>query len=124
MLNKTTGLLYLRQALDRETVTTAELLIQASHDCTSGNLENPLNTQSIVYDDANLSLLLVTVTVIDRNDNPPEFTKRWYTAGVTRDTQYGTEVINLGVSHCAVCMFRAHRFLIIILQQYLSVISW
>ena len=42
-------------------------------------------------------MLVTVVEITDRNDNRPEFTKRWYTAGVMRDTQYGSEVINLGL---------------------------
>ena len=44
------------------------------------------------------SLLLVRVDILDINDNPPHFLKKWFTAGVSKDTQPGTEVIDLSVS--------------------------
>ena len=52
------------------------------------------------WDPSDLSLLLVEVEITDKNDNPPRFTKKWFTAGVTKDTQFGEEVLDFKVTTC------------------------
>ena len=52
------------------------------------------------WDPSDLSLLLVEVEITDKNDNPPRFTKKWFTAGVTKDTQFGEEVLDFKVPTC------------------------
>lgn len=53
----------------------------------------------MAWNTQDLSLLLVEVQITDINDNAPRFTKRWFTAGVTKDTQFGEEVIDFKVNH-------------------------
>ena len=47
---------------------------------------------------SDLSMLWIDVEIIDINDNPPRFTKKWFTAGVTKDTQFGEEVLDFTVN--------------------------
>ena len=94
-LKKTTGALGLTQELDRESLATVELVLKATQDCASGRLEG---VTSVPWNISDQSLLLAIVSVKDKNDNGPKFSRKWFTAGVTRDTQPGEEpVIELKV---------------------------
>ena len=85
--------------LDRERVNEVELVIKASDDCWSGQLEGLRGLQAWNYSD--LSLMLLRVTVVDVNDNPPKFSKSHFAFGVTKDTQFGQSVWDLKVFvHC------------------------
>ena len=83
--------------LDREQISTIDLVIKASEDCWSGRWELVEN-QNQAYNESEDSLLWVQIDILDINDNAPRFTKRWFTAGVTRDTQFGEPVMDLSVS--------------------------
>ena len=96
-LDKHTGDLWLRESLDREEIANVDLIIQADNDCWSDYWYREENIhQTWNYSDT--TTLLVEVKVVDINDNPPRFTKDWFTAGVTKQTQYGQRVIDLSVS--------------------------
>lgn len=91
---KTTGDLWLEKSIDREEVEFVDLIIKASEDCYSDWWEGRDDQWNI----SDTSTLLVEVEIIDINDNPPRFTKDWFTAGVTKDTQFGEDVLDLSVS--------------------------
>ena len=94
-MNKTTGAFGLTQELDRESLASVDLVLKATQDCSSGRLEG---VTSVSWNVSDQSLLLVVVSVTDKNDNGPKFSRKWFTAGVTRDTQPGEEpVIELEV---------------------------
>ena len=80
--------------LDHKIIKTVSVLVRATHECSFGDY----NADSVVWDIDDESLLLVEVHITDINDNGPVFTKRSFTAGVTRDTQRGEKVIDLSVS--------------------------
>lgn len=96
-MNKTTGDLWLMQKLDREKIPVVNLTVKATESCASEHWERAENRYAH-WNESDLTLLWVEVKVIDINDNAPRFTRSWFTAGVTRDTQYGAAVINLAVS--------------------------
>jgi hypothetical protein len=77
--------------LDRETHGNHTLLVKASEDC----IHSPAS-QSI-FDPSDDTLLKVTVTVSDINDNPPRFIKRVFTGGVTTEADFGTEFMQVKV---------------------------
>ena len=94
-LIKETGMLWLKETIDREKVPSVSLIIKASQDCLSNQwLESDVD---IKWNSSDPSLLLVRVKILDINDNPPRFLKKHFTAGVTRDTQHKETVIPLGV---------------------------
>ncbi len=97
MIDKMTGALGLKSPLDRESLTSVNIVLKATEDCSSGKYDN-LGPHFITWNASDPSLLLVKVLISDINDNGPRFTRKWFTAGVTRDTQPGEEpVINLRV---------------------------
>ena len=96
-LNKTTGELYLKSKLDRESVPFVDLVVKASDDCWSGRIEK-LELKNNPFNVSDPSLLWVKVKVVDVNDNPPVFVRKWFTAGVTRDTDFAEPVIFFSVS--------------------------
>ena len=99
-LNKSTGALGLIQALDRESLASVQIILKATDDCASGKWED---VTTVTWNVTDPSLLLVHVNIKDLNDNGPKFTRKWFTAGVTRDTQPGEEpVIFLKV--CTSCV--------------------
>ena len=96
-IEKTSGDLWLDQSIDREVVPSVNLIVKASEDCWTGIWERPEN-QNIPWNETDTTLLLVEVKILDINDNPPRFTKTWFTAGVTKDTQFGEPVLDLSVT--------------------------
>ncbi len=97
MIDKMTGALGLKSPLDRESLKSVNIILKATEDCSSGKWDN-VNPHSVSWNASDPSLLLVKVLISDINDNGPRFTRKWFTAGVTRDTQPGEEpVINLMV---------------------------
>ena len=101
-LNKTSAELWLGPSLDRETIQTVDLVIKATQDCDTGYWDHEENRNE-AWNVSDITQLLVRVVLLDINDNPPTFAKDWFTAGVTRDTQYGEPVIDLSVS--TLCSF-------------------
>ena len=57
----------------------------------------PENTDQ-TWNESDLSSLLVRVDIIDINDNPPTLERHWLTDGVTKDTQFGENVLDISVS--------------------------
>ena len=86
----------LTKELDHEASKTVDLVIKASKHCKSTFWTQPEN-QNNPWNETDHSLMFVEVLVNDINDSPPIFTKRWFTAGVTRDTQVGEPVLELAV---------------------------
>ena len=50
------------------------------------------------FDPADDSLLKVTVNVNDINDNPPVFTRKIFTGGITTETHFGAEVLRVSAT--------------------------
>lgn len=79
-IEKSSGILVLEQILDREVKSTYQITVQAS------DLGAPLPLSSLVN---------VTITVLDINDNPPVFERRDQLATVQEDVRVGTEVLRV-----------------------------
>ncbi|XP_017773804.1 PREDICTED: cadherin-23 [Nicrophorus vespilloides] len=88
-LNSETHELSVSAPLDREEQDTHLLLIKATEDCTRAP-----NNQSF-FDSSDDSLLKVIVKVTDINDNPPKFTHRVFTGGVSTATSFGTKFMHV-----------------------------
>jgi hypothetical protein len=78
--------------LDRETHGSHALLVKATEDC----IHLPANQSA--FDPSDDTLLKVTVTVSDINDNAPRFVKRVFTGGVTTEADFGTEFMQVKVN--------------------------
>lgn len=73
------GIVTVAKGLDRETVATFNLTISAI------DLGTPALTSSVV----------VTINVLDINDNPPQFSRKLYSASVPESSAIGTQVLNV-----------------------------
>lgn len=73
------GIVTVAKGLDRETVATFNLTISAI------DLGTPALTSSVV----------VTINVLDINDNPPQFSRKLYSASVPESSVIGTQVLNV-----------------------------
>ncbi|XP_074647720.1 cadherin-23-like [Tubulanus polymorphus] len=114
-LEKLSGKLFLVKSMDRETVPFSDIVIKATGECNNKYWDRTAFTQppagrrrraanslpltdpnrfQTKYNATDPSLLLIKVKLQDINDNPPVFTKKKFSAGVTRDTQKGDEVYN------------------------------
>ncbi|XP_069495463.1 protocadherin Fat 3 isoform X2 [Ambystoma mexicanum] len=79
-VDQRSGIIMLEQPLDRE--------LQSSHNITVKASDlSPMLTLS--------SLAVITITVLDINDNPPVFERRDYLVSVAEDTSPGTEVLTV-----------------------------
>ena len=94
-VNKTSGMLTITKKIDRETVSSVFLVVKASQDCLTGQWDRINNVK---WNESDTTLLLVKVNLLDINDNGPRFTKRFFSGGVTTDTQFNEPVISLSVS--------------------------
>lgn len=79
-IDKSSGILVLEQILDRELQSAYQITVHAS------DLGSPLPLSSLVN---------VTITVLDINDNPPVFERRDQLATVPEDVRVGTEVLRV-----------------------------
>ena len=79
-LNTTTGLVYLKSAVDREQVVRYALSVTAIN-----RLSSPVLS-------ANLTL---TINISDVNDNPPEFGQQFYNASIPDSAAVGSVVANI-----------------------------
>ncbi|XP_053612756.1 cadherin-23 [Plodia interpunctella] len=86
-LHRSTHLLSTLKPLDREQKSEYSLTILASEDCVSVPQYRP-ETDAI-------STLSVNVTVTDVNDNPPKFTRKIFTGGVTTEADFGIEFMSV-----------------------------
>jgi hypothetical protein len=77
--------------LDREIHDSHTVLVEASEDC----IHSPANHST--FDPSDDTLLKVTITVNDINDNAPHFVKRVFTGGVTTEADFGAEFMHLKV---------------------------
>lgn len=98
-LDKSSRELRLLVELDRETASYYDLTIKATSNCNyqSSGLPVPMTAKDH-------SLMQVMVIVQDINDNPPRFTRKEYTAGVTVESKYGARITKLTVNlrHCLI----------------------
>lgn len=78
-INGSTGLITLSESLDRETLATFTLVLQAS-------------------DGINLDQQLLNVFVIDANDNPPVFLQEVYSTFLSESTPVGSSVVQVEAS--------------------------
>ena len=79
-INNTTGDVYTTGELDRETTPSYRLTVQAS---------NPLVVPPLS------STAVITILLLDVNDNPPRFAQENFTAAVTIGTEVGTPVVTV-----------------------------
>lgn len=79
-IDKSSGIVVLERVLDREVQPAYQITIQAS------DQGSPLPLFSLVN---------VTITVLDVNDNPPVFERRYQLATVPEDVGVGTEVLRI-----------------------------
>ncbi|XP_064635999.1 cadherin-23-like isoform X2 [Lineus longissimus] len=113
-LNRETRVLTITKKIDRESsylhgTSHVDLVIKAMHICSDSydrekastirkrraiTVVNDLNRFKQVYNASDKSLLPVVVNVHDINDNPPKFRIKDFSAGVTRDTQVYSTVMN------------------------------
>ncbi|KAI8521682.1 Cadherin-23 [Branchiostoma belcheri] len=91
LLDKETGILSVHRDLDRETKPVHTLLIKATSDA---DYEVPRQRRRVI-DVSDSSLQQLVIEVEDINDQPPRFTRKQYTAGVTVDAKYGSELIQV-----------------------------
>ncbi|CAH1247055.1 CDH23 [Branchiostoma lanceolatum] len=91
LLDKETGILSVHRDLDRETKPVHTLLIKASSD---PDYQVPRQRRRVI-DVSDSSLQQLVIEVEDINDQPPRFTRKQYTAGVTVDAKYGSELIQI-----------------------------
>lgn len=80
------------KTLDREEQEEHLLLIKATEDC------NTVPINQSFFDENDDTLLKVVITVNDVNDNPPKFTSRVFTGGVTTAADFGTQFMHVKVS--------------------------
>lgn len=88
--------------LDREDQDSHILLIKATENC-----ESPPLNQSF-FDVSDDTQLKVIVTVIDVNDNPPKFSRRVFTGGVSTATSFGTKFMAVKVFITNAIHFMSH----------------
>ncbi|XP_060803722.1 cadherin-23 [Amyelois transitella] len=86
-LHRSTHLLSTTKPLDREQKSEYLLTILASEDCVATPKYEP--------EVDSLSTLAVKVTVTDINDNPPKFTRKIFTGGVTTEADFGIEFMHV-----------------------------
>ena len=79
-IDKSSGIVVLERVLDREVQSAYQITVLAS------DQGSPLPLSSLVN---------VTITVLDINDNPPVFERRDQTATVLEDVAVGTEVLRV-----------------------------
>ena len=94
-LGKFSGLLSLASRIEKSSV--VDVVVKATDDCWSGFWEMSVN-RNVFWNVSDTSLLLVEVTVMVEN-NRLVFAQTRYTAGITRDTQYGDPVATVAVSN-------------------------
>jgi hypothetical protein len=83
-LNSETGQLTLREMLDRELIDQHEIRIIVSRFATGPPANSPVT-----------SMLLLTIMVLDVNDNPPVFERKEYGAGITTTDRIGKTLLQV-----------------------------
>ncbi|KAF2362742.1 Cadherin [Trinorchestia longiramus] len=92
VLGKTTHVLTVVRPLDREEVPQHLLWVRASEDCV--NAPPPVTS----FDSKDNTLLQVVVNVNDLNDNTPKFSRKVYTGGISTESAFGLQVLELTAS--------------------------
>lgn len=82
-INSTTGNVYTTGELDRETNPSYQLTVQAS---------NPLVVPS------RPSTAVISIVLLDVNDNPPRFAQEFFSVAVTSQTEVGAPILAAGAS--------------------------
>ncbi|CAD5123767.1 DgyrCDS12075 [Dimorphilus gyrociliatus] len=90
-LKKDTGILMINKKLDRERVNMVDLVVKADPDCFTNKWQNA----SLTFNISDSTELLVHILIQDINDNPPFFVKSSFVAGVSKESEFGSEVLNL-----------------------------
>lgn len=78
--------------MDRETKEVYEIIIKATEDC------NTIPKNQTTFNEKDDTLLKVTITVNDINDNAPKFISETFTGGVTTDADFATEFMQVKVN--------------------------
>ncbi|BFZ17964.1 hypothetical protein BsWGS_21003 [Bradybaena similaris] len=108
LLDRKTRNLSLTQKVDRESTPVLNIVIKASENCNLSSSffisNNPSSNAAAstsgldtppAYNSSDDSLLWVKVTVLDINDNPPQFSSRNMSASVVFDVGIGTQIMSL-----------------------------
>ena len=82
-INSTTGDIFTTGELDREMRSSYQLTVQAS---------NPLVVPPLP------STVVITITLLDVNDNPPRFAQEFFSAAVTSRAEVGAPILTAGAS--------------------------
>ncbi|XP_070545455.1 LOW QUALITY PROTEIN: cadherin-23-like [Ptychodera flava] len=96
---KDNGTIILNEEIDRETSNQFVLIVKASDDPDYG-VEGPtqrktMNSSNFDYRNDDPTLKMVIIDIVDINDNGPVFTKQQYTAGLSIDAKYESELITV-----------------------------
>lgn len=101
-LDRDTGEIRLVQKIDRETKPGPyDLVVKALQNCNS--CDDARRRKRAIdppprYNASDETMLWIRVNIKDVNDNRPFFTAKEISVGITRDTQYGEDIISLSVS--------------------------
>ncbi|XP_035669276.1 cadherin-23-like isoform X2 [Branchiostoma floridae] len=92
-LNKNTGEIKTTRTFDREAEASYTLVVKASNNASySVPGGSRRRKRDIAYDPADPTLQEVIIEIGDQNDEPPRFTKKEYTAGITTEFKFGDAV--------------------------------
>ncbi|PIK51025.1 putative cadherin-23, partial [Apostichopus japonicus] len=99
-INKTTGVIVANEVLSNNDGNNLyELIIKATNDSNFEPESRRRRATTAAYNPAlDPSLLTVIITVVDTNDNPPEFTQDLYTAGVLYTVDFDVSVLQVSVT--------------------------
>ena len=105
-INNTTGNIYTTSELDRETTPSYQLMVQASNQL----VVPPLPSTAII-----------TVLLLDVNDNPPRFAQENFTAAVTIGTEVGTPLVTVSARDPDIGTNSEIRYLLSGISRYFTI---